>query len=615
MNKRQNIRIISSNKIILIILILFSISKKSDAQDIPKYKMEEIVVTGSKTPTTFSELTRSVTIITKNDIEKAPVNSVQELLQFVIGADLNQRGINGIQGDIGIRGGTFEESLILIDGIKVNDPQTGHHNLNLPVALNNIERIEILKGQGSGIYGPDAFGGVINIVTKNEDRNNLSLKTEGGQNGYYSGEFYGSLILNKFANHISISKQKSDGYTHNTDFDLINYTYGSSLSLQNWNINFLLGYNDKKFGANSFYSIKFPNQWEHTTTKFSNLRASFGDSLINFISKIYWRQNDDYYLLDYEVPEFYRNIHQTNIYGAEIQSSLTTLLGVTTFGGEFSKDQITSTALGEHSRDNFGIFAEEKLSPTGDLIFLGSAYLYNYATIGWKFWPDFSIGYNLSESWRAYGSFGKSFRVPTYTELYYSSPASIGNSNLLPEESTNYEVGLRYTEDIFYSQLSLFLREGENLIDWARSSVDEPWKSQNILSLNTTGIEFSMNIYPKIAFNDLPIDQINISYSYTYSRKQGGNYQSQYLFNYPRNQIIAALTNEWFYGIKQQWNFQFEDITDRDDKYLINTQLMKSIGNIEIYLKARNLLNKSYQEIDGVPLPGRLLYAGIKYDL
>ncbi len=262
------------NRLSLIILfnIFFLITCDSYTQTI-QHKLDEVVVTASRTPISFSDLTRSVVIIDSSEIKEFAANTIQDLLQYTAGVDIKQRGVDGIQADASIRGGTFEETLILIDGVKMSDPQTAHHNLNLPVSLDNVEKIEILKGQGSKIYGPNAFSGVINIITKKNQSSSLTVQALGGENSYFNTSLNASYSIWKISNNLSITKDKSDGYRYNTNFDMNNISFGSSLKTDAANINLLLGYNDKKFGASGFYTSTFKNEWEHTTTKIINLSS------------------------------------------------------------------------------------------------------------------------------------------------------------------------------------------------------------------------------------------------------------------------------------------------------------------------------------------------------
>ena len=597
------------------LVVVFMSASNLNAQNIPKYNLKDVVVTASRTPLSFSDLTRNVIVLGPEEIKNAPVNSVQGLLKYALGVGLEERGVDGVQSDVTIRGGSFEETLIMIDGVSINDPQTGHHNLNLPVPLEDVERIEILKGPGSSIYGADAFSGIINIITKKGYGKSLSLQTEGGQNGYYSGSAYGAYSVGNWNNHIALSKQKSDGYMHNTDFDIVNFSYGTSLNTNLGALNLFYGYNDKKFGANGFYSTLFPNQWEHTTTKLLSLSGDLGNSNIIISPKAYWRRNDDNYLLDYINPSFYHNIHQTNVYGIQLQASVLSGIGTTSFGGEYTTDKIKSNNLGNHSRDRKGVFAEQKFSPLTNLTVIANAFAYDYSTIGWKFWPGIDMAYNVMPDLRLFGSIGKAFRIPTYTELYYSSPASMGNPDLKYEETLNFEIGMNLSKAAYNLKASLFRKEGKNLIDWVRSSESQPWTARNIAALNTNGFEIDFAVRTDKIVNGLPVNRINIGYTYLSSNKNTEQFESQYLLDYMRHQLLAEVDNSWSLGIKQNWEIRYENRVNFKDSFVVDTQLYKNFEDFKVYIKATNLFNESFSEISGVPMPGRWITTGVKFNV
>jgi len=582
------------------------------AQKLSTYQANDVIVTASRTPTSFSDLSRSVLVIGPEEIKAAPVNSIQGLLQYAAGVDLAQRGVAGVQSDVSIRGGSFEETLIMIDGVSINDPQTGHHGLNLPVSLDQIQRIEILEGPGSSIFGADAFSGVINIITKKGNDENLTLQSSGGQNGYYDGTISTAYPVGIINNHISVSKQKSDGFTHDTDFDITNFSYGTSLNSGSNHLNLFFGYNDKKFGANSYYSVLFPNQWEHTTTRLADLTGSFGDESLSISPKIYWRRNNDNYLLDYLRPAFYQNIHETNVYGAEIQASASSSIGISTLGGEYNSDKIQSTNLGMHTRETKGIFAEQKFTPLGDFSFTANAFAYKYPDIGWRLWPGINAGYNISGNLKIFGSTTEAFRIPTYTELYYKSPTSIGNPDLQHEETTNYEIGLNNSQSFYNARVSVFYKEGKNLIDWVRQSDTAPWIAKNITSINTSGIEINLEFKTSMILNDFPIYKAGVDYTYLNSSQSADEFQSEYLLQYLRHQLIANFQNYWWVDIQQNWEFRYENRVNAEDHLLVDTQIFRDFNGYEIFLKATNLFNKSYYEVSGVPLPGRWITAGVK---
>ncbi|MDA3860890.1 MAG: TonB-dependent receptor plug domain-containing protein, partial [Melioribacteraceae bacterium] len=224
------------------------------AQDSLKHKLDEVVVTSLHRPTLLFDVNKSIEIIPAEAIETAPINSVQDFLSYSNSVELSQRGANGVQADIGIRGGNFEQTLILLDGIKIIDPQTGHHNLNLPITVLNVEQIEIVKGNSSNINGANAFSGLVNFKTKRNKFNSLSVQAEGGDFGLYSASLFGSYNIKNLSNNFSIEKNHSNGYRENTEYDITNISYGGSYTTPKSVFDIFIGYNDKSFGANSFYT-------------------------------------------------------------------------------------------------------------------------------------------------------------------------------------------------------------------------------------------------------------------------------------------------------------------------------------------------------------------------
>ena len=577
------------------------------------HEMNEVVVSAARVPLTFSDLARTVIVLDQSTISAMSTDNIQDLLKYVGGVDLKLRGVEGVQGDISIRGGTSEQTLILIDGIKLSDPQTSHHNLNLPVTLENIERIEILKGQGSRIYGPNAFSGAVNIITKKERLPSLGISMLGGEHNLFETNFSASYPVGITNNTVSVSKKKSDGYTFNTAFDITNFFLQQSTELGGNNINVMFGYDDKKFGANSFYSNLFPNQWEHTTTKLLAGTADLQAGILILSPKVYWRRNDDDFFLDHNRPDWNRNIHQTNSYGGEIQSSVKSSIGTTTFGGEFAEDEIASTNIGDHTRTKGGFFAEQVIEPLKNFSSSFGIFAYNYSGIGWKFWPSIDAAYHLSDQAKIYGSIGRAFRMPTFTDLYYVSPANIGNPNLIYEETTNYELGFSFLESFIDAGMSVFLNDGHNLIDWVRNTDSAPWTVQNVANVKTYGVELNTTVDLRKLLENPILRTVGVSYTYLTANRQTGNYQSKYLLDHLNHQLIVNLTNTLPLGILQSWSFRYEDRQNYQSHFLLDTQLTKHFSDFELLFRANNLFNKTYSDFPGVPLPGRWVSVGLKY--
>ncbi len=319
-------------------------------------------------------------------------------------------------------------------------------------------------------------------------------------------------------------------------------------------------------------------------------------------------------MLDYTNPSFYENIHHTDVYGFEIQSSLETKIGVTSLGGEFDHDKITSTNLGNHSRDKKGFFAEQKVIPFEKLNIILGGFAYDYSLIGWKFWPGIDLSYNLVPTIRLFGSAGKAFRIPSYTELYYNDPVTQGDPNLLYEETTNFEAGMNLSQKFFDIELSFFRKEGKNIIDWFKLTQDETkWTVRNIANVNTNGFEINFYSNPQILFSSLPFTKFSIGYTYLDSDRKTSEFISRYALDYLRQQIIITISNNFFLGIKQSWSFRYENRVNFEDHFLADANIYREINMFTIFLKATNLFNKTYHDFDTAPLPGRWIIGGIKF--
>jgi len=586
-----------------------SLPQQKDTASIIK---EEIIVTAGMVPVSVSEMPRSVSIIRLEDIKNSPVQDLQDLLSYVPGLDVRARGLEGVQADVSIRGGSFEQTLILLDGVKLNDPQTGHHNMNLPVNMIDIDRVEILKGPASSIYGPDALTGVINFITKKGNNSELSANLSGGSFGLFNGGLSVHVPYSESDNMLSVSKTKSDGYRHNTDFDITTFYYKSIVPLNAGNANVAVGYTDKSFGANGFYTTKYPSQWEQTKTLLVSSGADYSFGQIKITPNVFWRSNQDHYLLDYSNPAFYMNDHKTNSYGAELRSAFPVDIGSFELGGSLNFDNINSSNLGVHNRREGGISAEYVSLPIESFKLLLNGFAYNYDDYGWKFIPGVDLVYQISNYFNCYTTYGKSFRIPSYTELYYNSPAQKGNAFLRPEEAITYEAGFNYNDIAFSGNLSLFSRDGKNLIDWARgiNDVNAKYIVQNIAAINTYGIDLSIS-YSPLVNNTSCLKKISLNYTYLKSDFNETNFLSLYILDLLRHQFIAEITHIVPFDIIFNWAFRYENRYNFDNYFITDLKLSRSFNIFDLSLSALNLFNKSYMDVTGIPLPGRWIKAGI----
>jgi len=582
------------------------------ADEAHTYEAEEIIVTASRFPSTFSALTRSVTVIRREEIESAPVYSVADLLDYALGVDARQRGLHGVQADVSMRGGTFEQTLILIDGVKVSDPQTGHHNLDLALTLHDIERIEILKGHGSRLYGPNAFGGVINIITKKGRSRGATMRATVGEHAFAEGSASLAYPVGRTGHRLSLAWQASDGYREDTEFAITTLSYGASLPLGPGGVEVSFGYADRKFGANSFYSDAFPDEWERTKTLSLGVKGEVRGGRVTFSPSVSWRRHKDDFILDRARPDWYRNRHTTDVYSVELQSAVHTALGASALGGEVGREAIRSSNLGDHGRTRSGLFVEHHIEPGGRFALAFGAFAYHYSGTGWKLWPGLDIGVPLAEKVRLYGSVGRAFRVPTYTELYYHDPANKGNPRLKPEEAWSYEAGFAWAEGAYAGEVSLFRRDGRNLIDYVRDTSNAPWEAHNITSVTTNGAEVSAGLFPGALIPGFPVYRLRLGYAFLDSDKETPSYaQSKYVLNHLRHQVLLDLAHRLPFGFAQTWKLRYEARLGDGSHVVVDTRIFRRIRMLTAFVEATNLFDAAYRDIGSIPMPGRWIRAGV----
>ena len=326
-------------------------------------EIEEVFVQGKFLNTPYKKVVENVVVISEQEIKNSPAQSIDELLQQVSGLDVRRRGANGVQSDISIRGGSFDQTLILVNGIRMNDSQTGHNSMNIPVSMDNIERIEVIKGPAARRFGNNAYSGVVNIITKAKEGKNAKISAEYGDfNTYVLGASV-NLGNEKFAQSLSANTTASDGYRYNTDYKISNVFYQNQLKIKNGSLGVQAGFSEKKFGANGFYaSPKATEQYEEVQA--SIVSMFYQQKLGNFglKSNVYWRRGQDMYLYIRNRPEVYRNMHLGNNVGGEVNASYESAIGTTGLGVELRKEFLVSSNLGQRDRFLTQVFFEHHFS-------------------------------------------------------------------------------------------------------------------------------------------------------------------------------------------------------------------------------------------------------------
>jgi len=408
---------------ILIVHLSFGQNKQNKIEN-----LDSVIVNAQRIALPFSKNSRTITLITSAQINKSAATSVAELLQNYAGVDVRRRSLDGMQADLYIRGGSFDQTLLLIDGIPVEDAQTGHHLLNSLPAIETIERIEIIKGPAARIYGQNAFTGAINIITKRAKENATSLQSVTGSFNHVILGLQVSQSNEKLAQIFQIKRNTSAGYRFNTDFKNNSALYKANFKIKNLPFNILATYADRKFGANGFYANPaFKDQYEETQTSLIGLSSNFKKGRHTVDSKLYWKRNQDMYVFLRYNPSFFRNFHITNKVGAAVNSTIASDKGITGFGLDVAKNYIVSNNLGTHSRYVVTGFLEHRFSFAEDKLDITPGVAVNYYS-DFKFhaFPGIDLGYEITRNTRLYANLGYTYRVPTYTDLFYNSPTTLG---------------------------------------------------------------------------------------------------------------------------------------------------------------------------------------------
>ncbi len=576
-------------------------------------KLDSIVITSTRIDLPFKENSRTINIITSKDIKNSAATNVADLLQQVAGVDIRRRGTGGGQADLYIRGGGFDQTLLLIDGIKMDDAQTGHHTMNAALPIEVIERIEIIKGPAARIFGQNAFTGAINIVTKKKLKDKFSANVEVGS----FGQMNASVTVGKETENTSIIAHvgalTSDGYRNNSDYNNYNYFLKAILNKNKQPIEIIGTFFDKKFGAENFYTTN-PNwnEYEETQNSLLGISTTFKTEKFKITPRIYWRRGQDMFLLIRDNPGFFRNFHITNKIGVETNVSYTSDLGITGFGVDFSRFSIQSNNLGDRDRTMANLFLEHRFKFWNALDITPGVAVTYFSDFKFNAFPGIDIGVQLSDKVRAYGNLGYTFRAPTFTDLYYSDPATSGNPNLEPEKAFAQEIGIKYTNNSFSGSVAFFNRDSKDLIDYIRPNTGvSVFTAANIAEVNTQGVEL------ETAYN-FKVKNYNqtFAFGYTYLNDDildQNKDLSRYSLNTLKHQFITRYSSQFFKNIRQNIIYKHSERTIGTSYNVWDASVLIDFNKFTFTVTANNIFNADYIESGFVPMPPSNILFGFRY--
>jgi len=601
-------------------------------------------------------------VISKEEIQNAPVQSINDLLNLSTGVDIRSRGALGVQSDVSIRGGSFDQSLVMIDGVKMSDIQTGHHLLNIPIDLNQIERVEQVNHGGSRWFGPYAFSGAINLITKRAKESKVNADIAGGEFGFFNAGASASVVTKNTSTSLSYRRMQSDGYIANTDFTQDNFSLISHIDIKGAELKLMAGQNDKKFGAQNFYSVFFPDQYEETSMQFVSAQAKLEKGKFSLRPRVYFRRHFDEFQLFREGPGYYEfngtslakdrilipgwyqnpNYHYSEILGTELNGSFESKLGTTNLGFERRQEFILSNNLGElrnlvegngdayynrsASRINNSIYFEQE----GKWKKLGysAGLLYNINTdFGNAVFPGIDLSYELTKSISAIVGANQNMRFPTYTDLYYNLGGAVGSIDLQPETSNSYQAGLRLKNKAVNAQAVLFFRETNNLIDWVRFNGSFITEATNLSAINFIGTEFDLNWNITQTAPDMFLERLQIKYSWIDADRESGDFESNYVLDFYKHKLYVGLDQSLGKKLKARWSIRYQDrlggYFDLNEGgevefapyALLDMRLYQNFKGVGWYAEIANLFNTQYREIGTIQMPGRWIRLGLSIEL
>ncbi len=599
--------------------------------------LSAMTVTATRSPEPLADVDRSVTIIDRAAIERSPAHSIAELLESVAGVDIRQRGAEGSQADLSIRGSTFEQTLVLVDGMPLGDPQTGHHSLDIPLPLDAIERIEILAGQSSRMHGPAAIGGVVNIITRQQASPSVQLAGDAGSFNRFATSATAACSLGLTTHRVSLAKSTSDGYRYNSAYDDEAASYVAAASLGRMRLGLLGGYLDKTFGANGFYSDAFPDQWEHTTTMLTALNGELGIGPFTLRPSARWRQHYDDFMLDRDQPQLYRNRTTTDVFGGGVQSSLLWRLGELGVGVDATAELLSSDDLGDRTRYRGGIYLDQRFELWQRRITLTpGATLYYCTGQNWKLLPGLDVGIRLGKGVNLFATIDYSFRVPTFTELYYNSPRSnLGDPDLVAEKSLSIEGGVRYTGSGVGVTVSGFGRNTRDQIDWVRWSGTGTWQAANVDEVTAGGGEAAASLrLPGWLAGD-PV-RLEVSYAFVDEARRASHLAADYVAaqgmpataadtltlqykygsDYLRHKLSLAVDHPVLAKLRINWCVRYElREGSNSGAILLDSRAYVNLKRFSLFAEVTNLFDEYYRDMGQIPMPGRAYRAGVSLGL
>ena len=631
------------------------VPKDSVPLEAQQLSLQEVLVVSHKAEVN-SEAYRLITQVSHAEIEALPIQTVADILQYLPGVDVRTRGANGAQADISMRGGTFDQVLVLLNGVPLSDFHTGHYALNIPVSTEMIERVEVLQGTSANLHG--AFSGAINIVTKSSPE--ISLKLTAGMNGLVNPELAASIQKDEALFNVSAEYSRAEGYyapqptekeataCRNSDFQLANIYFQTR-----WRgLDVQAGAQWKDAGLGMGYGFGSQDQFDATRTAFASGRYEHRWGAWRLDAQASYRANYDRYEWHRD-QRLYGNFHFAQSASAALSAHYASRVGTTSFGVSVRNENMHSTNLGDTinpdgqvpnvkdfqlsqvrvldlvkggNRFHTNYYAEQTFYYAGLSASIGINGTYN-TQFGHHLGGGANIGYEFKKAGTIYANANRSLRMPTFTDLYYNAGNQLGNMNLKPEEAWLLSIGYKYTPDFgkkgkLSFSVDWYYRWGKNIIDWVYVPTDtkRPFHAENQQQVNATGLELSL----AYRLNEW-LRCVSVDYAYTYldlDLKEAG---SRYL-DYLSHKLAIHLEHGIYKGFGASWTVRFQkregqynnaegEVADYQPVWLLDGSVYWQNKYLRVSADCTNMTNSRYYDYGGILQPGAWAKISIKAKL
>lgn len=642
------------------------LSETEETADSLGVALAGVEVVGTRVPLLESQTARMVTVLQRADIEAAAVHSINDLLEYAVGIDVRQRGEMGVQTDIAVRGGTFDQVTVLVNGINVSSPHTGHLTADFPFSADDIERVEVLEGPAARVFGTSAFTGVVNIVTKDASaessgRLGATVNLRGGAYGYGAGDLRLSFSnatnhASSFSHTLSGGYARSDGATDNSYFSNTHLFYHGTYRSPCAVVDAQAGYSYKPYGANTFYGLASTDQWESNERFMASVRAETTVGQFHLAPQISWNRWLDHYQWHRDVSPGGENFHLVDVYGAGINSWIQTVLGKTAFGVEMRSEAIWSTNLGRKleeseyrdlaghdatdarkytchdQRTNISAFLEHDILLRQWTFSLGVLANHNTGLDGkWRLYPGIDISYRPDDAWKVFASWNMALRMPTFTDLYYSGTNIEGSRNLMPERTNDVSLGVKYRPQGWNISAQAFYSHKTDMIDWvvytdetsdAEGKPTDPstwiYRSGNF-TLDNVGVELQVELLPREIMAGSPLHRLSVGYAYISEDLEHNRpvTLSKYAQEYLKHKVVVQADGRIWkkLNLSLSWRWQERTGAGNSPYALLDGRLSWDTSRWSAYVDCTNILDKAYNDYIIVPQPGRWIKAGIRLSL